>query len=242
MEKNRVNRKARNQLRTSRTSLVLASSALVIALLMSGLYTWDATTGDNNLRKLLTTVGLSQPLNQQNSVLTPKPAVTETQQSSVLAVAGISGVPGVDGHDGVPGIPGHDGKAGTAGPIGKAGIAGIAGALGLTGAPGSDGAAGLPGSAGAAGPPGSPGVAGLPGTAGLRGLPGTPGTPGTPGVQGEKGDPGSIEGYTQQKFCVTNDPAAMVGTMLIGTCEENKVERGGTDIVLLMQNLTPPKG
>lgn len=56
---------------------------------------------------------------------------------------------------------------------------------------------------------------------------------GPTGPQGPEGPPGSIGEYREQKACVENNQGILVGTMAMGTCEENR--KHGTDIVILMK-------
>jgi hypothetical protein len=56
---------------------------------------------------------------------------------------------------------------------------------------------------------------------------------GPTGPQGPEGPPGSIGEYREQKACVENNEGTLVGTMAMGTCEENR--KHGTDIVILMK-------
>lgn len=59
------------------------------------------------------------------------------------------------------------------------------------------------------------------------------GPAGPQGPEGPQGPTGSFGDYREQKACVENNHGALVGTMAMGTCEENRKQ--GTDIVILMK-------
>ncbi len=62
---------------------------------------------------------------------------------------------------------------------------------------------------------------------------GAVGPQGPAGPQGPQGEPGSVGDFREQKACVENNQSELIGTISMGTCEENR--KRGTDIVLLMR-------
>ena len=67
-------------------------------------------------------------------------------------------------------------------------------------------------------------------TAGGGGAVGPQGPAGPPGPQGE---PGSLGDFKETKACVESNQAELIGTLALGTCEENR--KHGTDIIVLMK-------
>ena len=119
MEKKHIDSNEHLQNRTSQISLGLGASALVISLVMSGLYIVDTVTGDTNLRNVLATLGICKPLDLPTP--TPTPSTSE------------SATDGTDGTDGNAGTDGTDGAVGPTGPAGPDGTDGVDGAVGPTG-------------------------------------------------------------------------------------------------------------
>jgi hypothetical protein len=62
---------------------------------------------------------------------------------------------------------------------------------------------------------------------------GAVGPQGPSGPQGPQGEPGSVGDFREQKACVESNQPELIGTISMGTCEENR--KRGTDIVLLMR-------
>jgi hypothetical protein len=136
MEKKHVNSNAHLQIRTSQISLAIGSTALVIAVLMSGFYIADTTTGDSNLRNVLASLGICKPLDETSiSFTSPTPTVSKTStptpsstpKQTESAADGSDENAGSNGGDdstrlvGPSGAPGADGLDGEAGPAGQAG-------------------------------------------------------------------------------------------------------------------------
>ena len=155
MEKKHIDSNEHLQNRTSQISLGLGASALVISLVMSGLYIVDTVTGDTNLRNVLATLGICKPLDLPTP--TPTPSTSE------------SATDGTDGTDGNAGTDGTDGAVGPTGPAGTDGNAGTDGTDGTDGNAGTDGTDGAVGPTGPAGPDGTDGVDGAVGPTGPAG-------------------------------------------------------------------------
>jgi hypothetical protein len=134
--KKHVNSNAHLQIRTSQISLAIGSTALVIAVLMSGFYIADTTTGDSNLRNVLASLGICKPLDETSiSFTSPTPTVSKTStptpsstpKQTESAADGSDENAGSNGGDdstrlvGPSGAPGADGLDGEAGPAGQAG-------------------------------------------------------------------------------------------------------------------------
>ena len=64
-------------------------------------------------------------------------------------------------------------------------------------------------------------------------LEGPAGPQGPQGPQGIQGPAGSLGDYREQKACVENNHSELIGTMSMGTCDENR--KRGTDIIILMK-------
>jgi hypothetical protein len=138
LEKNHVDKNAHSQIRTSQITLGLASTSLVITLVMSGFYIADTTTGDSHLRNVLATLGFCEALDPG---LPAQPA-TDTGATNSQTNLGDQDSVGVPGQDGSSGTDGTDGIDGAPGDLGSTGVTGDRGEPGPTGPAGLAGPAG----------------------------------------------------------------------------------------------------